>query len=79
MHGPTEPDSGELHIAIVGGGASGTLTAVQLLRHAGAQDLPVHITLIDRHGLARTRAGLLHQGRRASAERHGRPDERAAG
>ena len=50
MHGPTEPDSGELHIAIVGGGASGTLTAVQLLRHAGAQDLPVHITLIDRHG-----------------------------
>ncbi len=50
MHGPTQPDSGELHVAIVGGGASGTLTAVQLLRHAAARDVPVHVTLIDRHG-----------------------------
>jgi uncharacterized NAD(P)/FAD-binding protein YdhS len=37
-------------IAIVGAGASGTLTAVQLLREAGRRGLPVHVGLIDRHG-----------------------------
>ncbi len=37
-------------IAIVGGGASGTLTAVQLLRHAAWQRTPLRIALIDRHG-----------------------------
>lgn len=39
-----------LDIAIIGGGASGTLTAVQLLAHATAREIPVSITLIDGHG-----------------------------
>ena len=51
MHdGPGRPDARGPRIAIVGGGASGTLTAVQLLRGAAAQQLPVRVTLIDRHG-----------------------------
>jgi uncharacterized NAD(P)/FAD-binding protein YdhS len=37
-------------IAIVGGGASGTLTALQLLRQAAAQRLDLRIDLIDRYG-----------------------------
>jgi uncharacterized NAD(P)/FAD-binding protein YdhS len=45
----TEPDAGRPHIAVVGGGASGTLTALQLLRRSGAEQLPLQITLIDRH------------------------------
>jgi uncharacterized NAD(P)/FAD-binding protein YdhS len=50
MSDPTQPDSRGLDIAIIGGGASGTLTAVQLLRHAASRRLPLQITLIDRHG-----------------------------
>jgi uncharacterized NAD(P)/FAD-binding protein YdhS len=38
-----------LDIAIIGGGASGTLTAVQLLAHATAHEIPVNISLIDHH------------------------------
>ena len=37
-------------IAIVGGGASGTLTAVQLLRQAASRRLAVQVVLIDRYG-----------------------------
>jgi uncharacterized NAD(P)/FAD-binding protein YdhS len=50
MDGLAQPDSRGLDIAIIGGGASGTLTAVQLLRHAASRRLPLQITLIDRHG-----------------------------
>ncbi len=68
MDGPTEPARRGLDIAIVGGGASGTLTAVQLLRHAASRLLPLRITLIDsrgRHGLGQAygtehRAHLLN-------------------
>jgi uncharacterized NAD(P)/FAD-binding protein YdhS len=41
-------------IAVVGGGASGTLTAIHLLREAAARQYPLSIALIDRlgrHGL----------------------------
>ena len=37
-------------VAIIGGGASGTLTAVHLLRAAAGQHCPLRIVLIDRHG-----------------------------
>jgi uncharacterized NAD(P)/FAD-binding protein YdhS len=37
-------------IAIIGGGASGTLVAIYLLREASARHLPVQVALIDRHG-----------------------------
>ena len=47
---PTRPGDRRLGIAIVGGGASGTLAAVQLLAHATAREIPVDITLIDAHG-----------------------------
>ncbi len=36
-------------VAIVGGGASGALTALQLLRQAARHRLALHIALIDRH------------------------------
>jgi uncharacterized NAD(P)/FAD-binding protein YdhS len=37
-------------IAIIGGGASGTLVTVNLLREAAARHLPLRVVLIDRHG-----------------------------
>jgi len=37
-------------VAIIGGGASGTLAAVHLLRAAATQHCPLRIALIDRHG-----------------------------
>ena len=37
-------------VAVIGGGASGTLTAVYLLREAAAARVPLRIALIDRHG-----------------------------
>jgi len=37
-------------IAIIGGGASGTLAAVYLLREATARRMPLRVALIDRHG-----------------------------
>lgn len=37
-------------IAVVGGGASGTLAATCLLREAAARRLPLRVALIDRHG-----------------------------
>src|SRR5277367_622261 len=54
MDALTLPEHRRLDIAIIGGGASGTLTAVQLLRHAASRGLPLRIKLIDergRHGL----------------------------
>src|SRR5580693_3911410 len=50
MDGLTLPEDRRLDIAIIGGGASGTLTAVQLLRRAAAHGLPLRIKLIDEHG-----------------------------
>jgi uncharacterized NAD(P)/FAD-binding protein YdhS len=44
------PDSRELTVAIVGGGASGTLVAVQLLHRSAKSGQPVRIWLIDQHG-----------------------------
>jgi uncharacterized NAD(P)/FAD-binding protein YdhS len=41
-HGPV--------IAIVGGGASGTLAAIYLLREAASRRTPLRVALIDRHG-----------------------------
>ena len=63
-------------IAIIGGGASGTLAAIHLLRAAAAQQYPLRIVLIDRlgrHGLgeAYSTANPAH-----SAERAHGPDER---
>ncbi|HYB86783.1 MAG TPA: FAD/NAD(P)-binding protein [Streptosporangiaceae bacterium] len=37
-------------IAVIGAGASGTLTAIYLLREAAARQLPLRVALIDRHG-----------------------------
>ena len=37
-------------IAIVGGGASGTLAAIHLLRQAASRRTPLRVALIDRHG-----------------------------
>ena len=37
-------------IAIVGGGASGTLAATYLLREAASRRMPLLVALIDRHG-----------------------------
>jgi 2-polyprenyl-6-methoxyphenol hydroxylase-like FAD-dependent oxidoreductase len=36
-------------IAIAGGGASGTLAAIYLLREAASRRTPLRIALIDRH------------------------------
>src|SRR5580658_9886443 len=44
-HGGTVPV-----IAVIGGGASGTLAAVQVLRRAAAAGLPLRVLLIDRDG-----------------------------
>jgi uncharacterized NAD(P)/FAD-binding protein YdhS len=38
------------HVVIIGGGASGTLTAVQLMRCGAARELPLAVTMIDQHG-----------------------------
>lgn len=37
-------------IAVIGGGASGTLATICLLREAAARRLPLRVALIDRHG-----------------------------
>jgi uncharacterized NAD(P)/FAD-binding protein YdhS len=37
-------------IAVAGGGASGTLAAIYLLREAAGRQLPLRVALIDRHG-----------------------------
>src|SRR6202050_414813 len=37
-------------VAVIGGGASGTLTAVYLLREAAKARVPLRIALIDRNG-----------------------------
>ena len=43
------PEGGP-RIAVVGGGASGTLAVVHLLRLARAEGIPLRIFLIDQHG-----------------------------
>ena len=50
MHGTSQPSDRETHVAIVGGGASGTLVAVQLLLHAAERRVRLYVTMIDRHG-----------------------------
>ncbi len=37
-------------VAVIGGGASGTLATTYLLRAAAAARIPLRIALIDRHG-----------------------------
>jgi len=54
MHTRGPQDTRGLDVAIVGGGASGTLAAIQLLRQAAESRQPLQIWLIDehaRHGL----------------------------
>jgi uncharacterized NAD(P)/FAD-binding protein YdhS len=46
----THPPGSAQVIAVIGGGASGTLTAIQLLRTAAATRLRLHVVLIDSHG-----------------------------
>jgi uncharacterized NAD(P)/FAD-binding protein YdhS len=78
----THPEKQGLDIAIIGGGASGTLTAVHLLREAASQALPLHITMIDqhgRHGLGQAystdnRAHLLNAMAGQMSAIHGEPD-----
>jgi uncharacterized NAD(P)/FAD-binding protein YdhS len=50
MAGPTGRSATTPVIAVIGGGASGTLTAVHLLRCAAACQLPIRIVLVDRLG-----------------------------
>ena len=50
MSSPTRPDGPELEVAVIGGGASGTLAAVHLLRYAASSRQRMRITLIDTHG-----------------------------
>jgi uncharacterized NAD(P)/FAD-binding protein YdhS len=50
MHRRESQQDRELTVAIVGGGASGTLLAVQLLQQSAAARLPLRIWLIDEHG-----------------------------
>jgi uncharacterized NAD(P)/FAD-binding protein YdhS len=49
-HGLDPPEGRGPVIAVVGGGASGTLAAIHLLRSAAAQQCPLRLALIDRHG-----------------------------
>ncbi len=54
MYSPDRHENPRPVIAVIGGGASGTLTAIHLLRLAAAGRAPVRIALIDaggRHGL----------------------------
>jgi uncharacterized NAD(P)/FAD-binding protein YdhS len=56
MGSPTEPLGQRVSVAIIGGGASGTLTAAHLLRQAAADAVPLSIAMLDtdgRHGLGR--------------------------
>jgi uncharacterized NAD(P)/FAD-binding protein YdhS len=50
MRGVTFPGGRGPVIAVIGGGASGTLAAVHLLRTAAAQEYPLRIVLLDRLG-----------------------------
>jgi len=50
VYSPDPHDSHRPVIAVIGGGASGTLTAIHLLRLAAAGRPPVRIALIDRDG-----------------------------
>jgi len=50
MHLADDPADRARVIAIVGGGASGTLAAICLLREAASRRTPLRIALIDRHG-----------------------------
>ena len=50
MPGLDAPESRGPIVAIIGGGASGALAAIHLLRSAAARQYPLRITLIDRYG-----------------------------
>ena len=50
MRGFSPTDDRGPVIAVVGGGASGTLAVLHLIRSAAAQHCPLRIVLIDRHG-----------------------------
>jgi uncharacterized NAD(P)/FAD-binding protein YdhS len=82
MPSQSPQESQELTIAVVGGGASGTLAAVQLLRRAAETQLPLHIWLIDRdarHGLGQAystthRGHLLNAAAAKMSALPGEPD-----
>jgi hypothetical protein len=50
VYSPDPTGSGRPVIAVIGGGASGTLTAIHVLRLVAAGRQPVRIALIDRDG-----------------------------
>ena len=51
MYFSDHPDAGQGPvIAVIGAGASGTLTVIYLLREIARQQLPLRVALIDRHG-----------------------------
>lgn len=50
MDGRAQPYRDGLTVAIIGGGASGTLTAVQLLHSAADRGVGLRVVLIDEHG-----------------------------
>jgi len=50
VYSPDPAGSDRPVIAIIGGGASGTLTAIHLLRLASVRQRPIRIALIDRDG-----------------------------
>lgn len=50
MHGLTPRQNAAPVVAVVGGGASGTLATALLLRCVSARRLPLRVVLIDRHG-----------------------------
>ncbi len=50
MRGLSYPEDRGPVVAVVGGGASGTLAAAHLIRSAAARHCPLRIVLIDRHG-----------------------------
>jgi uncharacterized NAD(P)/FAD-binding protein YdhS len=51
VYAPDDPAAGRAPvIAVIGGGASGTLATISLLREAAGRRLPLRVALIDRHG-----------------------------
>jgi len=62
-------------VVIIGGGFSGSMTAAQILRRAGA---PIHVSLIERRGARRRGTGLRHARAGAPAQCRCGTNERLA-
>jgi uncharacterized NAD(P)/FAD-binding protein YdhS len=80
MYTPDDPAVGRAPvIAVIGGGASGTLATIFLLREAAGRRLPLRIALIDRHGFPPSSAyGRNLPELLAAAERSARPVARVS-